>query len=552
MHSSSFLQPVGCEAGPSVASSWTLCSTRRALESLIAAVALVVSIPLMFVIALAVRLSSGKPILFRQRRMGRNGIEFTLYKFRSMKVKSNDTGPLITVRGDRRITAVGSFLRRYKLDELPQLWNVLRGDMSIVGARPKLAHHEGLFLAARPGITGAATLAFRNEEALLAALPTDQMDKVYQTHFKAAKARLDAAYMREATFLSDCLIVWATIAACLFPGNTANLFSEEPFRSPLPAKATHWKAHIARAASASQESFESRKTPPSKGNVAWQTSLILFCLILTPVHICAQETPKATVSSGPDSRFDAFADYSYWGAVGSVDSQSLRGSDLGINVNLSWYLMQHIGLQTDDKYFFSETDEWLTSVSAGPIFRFPRFQGFIPLVHILGGAADLNGQGKGPQLTVGEGLDYEFPWPHHRFAVRIAQVDYMHGHIDSPTGAIIINSETFSSGMMMYFGGTRQPALKLHFRAHPQLLHAGETVKVSSTPSGLDSRRPAIYHWASPNLALAASTPGVNVDKAGLQSETYAVIVQVSQGPTAGQSTTCTTKFDFQDAGARS
>lgn len=168
MQSSSFLQPVGGEAGPAVASLWTLGSTRRALESLIAAVALAVSMPLMFVIALAVQLSSGEPILFRQRRTGRNGMEFTLFKFRSMKVKSNDAGPWITVRGDRRITSVGSFLRRYKLDQLPQLWNVLRGDMSIVGPGPKLAHHEGLFISAGPGITGAATLAFRNEEALLA------------------------------------------------------------------------------------------------------------------------------------------------------------------------------------------------------------------------------------------------------------------------------------------------------------------------------------------------------------------------------------------------
>ena len=356
MQSSSFLQPVGCEAGPAVASSWTLSSTRRALESFIAAMALVLSIPLMFVIALAVGLSSGGPILFRQRRMGRNGMEFTLYKFRSMKAQGNDAGPLITVRGDRRITAVGSFLRRYKLDELPQLWNVLRGDMSIVGPRPKLAHHEGLFLSARPGITGAATLAFRNEETLLAALPADQMDKVYEIHFKAAKARLDARYMGEATVLSDCLIVWATIVACLSPGNTANLFADRPFESLLPEKPVPRGAQIAPAAIASQESFESGKTPASKGNVAWQTSLILFCLVLTPAHIGAQQTPKATASPGPDIRFDAFAGYSYRRAVGSVDNQSLQGSNVGINVNLSWYLRRHIGLQIDGKSLFSEVD----------------------------------------------------------------------------------------------------------------------------------------------------------------------------------------------------
>jgi lipopolysaccharide/colanic/teichoic acid biosynthesis glycosyltransferase len=456
--------------------------------------------PLMFVIAFAVRLSSGEPILFRQRRTGRNDMEFTLFKFRSMNAKSNDAGPLITVRGDRRITSVGSFLRRYKLDQLPQLWNVLRGDMSIVGPRPKLAHREGLFLSAGPGITGAATLAFRNEEALLAALPAGQMDKVYETHFKVAKAQLDAQYMREATFLSDCLIVWATIAACLFPWNTENLFPEEPVESPLPAKATHWGAHIVGALNASQESFESTETPPSKGKVAWQTSLILFCLVLTPVHLCAEQTPKATVSSGPDSRFDAFAGYSCWGAVGSVDNQSLQGGDVGI----------------------------------------------------LGGAADVDGQGKGPQLTVGDGLDYELPWLHHRFTARIAQVDSMYDHIDTPTGAGNINSVTFSSAMVMHFGGTRQPRLKLYCSAHPQLLDAGETTTISSTPSGLDPNRPVVYRWASPNLALAASTSGADVETTARQSGTYAVTVQVSQGPKAGQSTTCTTDFELQDAGARS
>jgi hypothetical protein len=355
-------------------------------------------------------------------------MEFTLFKFRSMKVNSIEAGSLITVRGDRRITAVGAFLRRYKLDELPQLWNVLRGDMSIVGPRPKLAHHEGLFLSARPGITGAATLAFRNEEALLAALPADQMDKVYETQFKVAKARLDAQYMREATLLSDCVIVWATISACLFPGNTKNLFAEESFEIPLPLKATHWRAHIARALILSQESFESRETPPSKGNAAWQTSLILFCLVLTPVHLCAEQTPKAALSSGPDSHLDAFAGNCCRGAVGMVDDQTLRGSIVGIP----------------------------------------------------GGAADVNGQGEGPQL-----------------------------------------------------------------------LDAGETITISSAPFGPGPNSPAASHRASPNLALAASTSGVDVDTTDLQSGTYAGILQLSQGPKAGRPTTGATDFELQDAGAR-
>ena len=104
------------------------------------------------------------------------GKEFTVYKFRSMYVTHRPGSP-VTVRGDARITQVGAFLRRFKLDELPQLWNVLKGDMSLVGPRPKLPHHEGLHLLVRPGLTGAATLAFRDEEELLAAFPQKSLER---------------------------------------------------------------------------------------------------------------------------------------------------------------------------------------------------------------------------------------------------------------------------------------------------------------------------------------------------------------------------------------
>jgi lipopolysaccharide/colanic/teichoic acid biosynthesis glycosyltransferase len=122
----------------------------------------------------------------------------------------------ITVTGDPRITALGAFLRRYKLDELPQFWNVLIGDMSLVGPRPKLPHHEGLNLSYRPGITGMATLAFRDEENLLSVIPQYQLDSVYDKYIKPTKARLDSEYMKSATFWSDLTVLWSTAFSCSF------------------------------------------------------------------------------------------------------------------------------------------------------------------------------------------------------------------------------------------------------------------------------------------------------------------------------------------------
>jgi lipopolysaccharide/colanic/teichoic acid biosynthesis glycosyltransferase len=199
----------------SEASPWVLSPTRRVLELIVSLLALIILAPLMALAALLVRLGSDGPVLFRQRRMGRNGHEFTLYKFRSMRVEG-ECGSCITVVGDSRITPVGAFLRRYKLDEIPQFWNVLRGDMSLVGPRPKLPHHEALHMESRPGITGMATLAFRREEELLSNIPEHELDSFYERHVKPAKARMDIDYMRTATLFSDLGILWRTATSCLF------------------------------------------------------------------------------------------------------------------------------------------------------------------------------------------------------------------------------------------------------------------------------------------------------------------------------------------------
>jgi len=196
-----------------LSSRWVKSGVRRCLDIVIAAVALLALLPMMWLIAVFVRTSSPGPVVFRQRRSGRHRKAFTLYKFRSMRVEDL-SGSAITVSGDPRITTVGAFLRRYKLDELPQFWNILIDDMSLVGPRPKLPHHEGLDLPYRPGITGMATLAFRNEEQILSVIPHHQLDEFYNGCIKPHKARLDLEYMRAATFWTDLTLLWLTIVSC--------------------------------------------------------------------------------------------------------------------------------------------------------------------------------------------------------------------------------------------------------------------------------------------------------------------------------------------------
>lgn len=216
-----------------IASRWSLSRSKRTMDIVVAMLVLLAfSIP-MALIALCVRLTSRGPAIFAQRRVGRGGRLFTIYKFRSMCMQAATTSIHgLTCSGDQRVTQFGSLLRKFKLDELPQFYNVLRGDMSLVGPRPKLPQYATLRdMPFRPGITGAASLAFRNEEAILGQVPANQMDQFYNSKIRPLKARMDMKYMARATAWTDLSLIWATAFAFASPARTpATLRPRSPVR----------------------------------------------------------------------------------------------------------------------------------------------------------------------------------------------------------------------------------------------------------------------------------------------------------------------------------
>lgn len=178
-------------------------------------VGLLVLWPILIVISLLIKMKMpGGPVIFKQRRVGRNGKLFTMYKFRSMTVCHS--GSSVSVAGESRITPFGSILRKYKLDELPELWNVLKGDMSFVGPRPdvpgyadRLQGEDRLILKLRPGITGPASLKYANEEEILAQVsdPVKYNDEVIFPD----KVRINLDYYYNHTFLGDIRLIFQTI-----------------------------------------------------------------------------------------------------------------------------------------------------------------------------------------------------------------------------------------------------------------------------------------------------------------------------------------------------
>lgn len=184
-------------------------------DRLMALIGLLVLWPVLLIVALLIRVKMpGGPVIFKQKRVGRNGKLFTMYKFRSMTVGHG--GSSVSVAGESRITPLGAKLRHYKLDELPELWNVLVGDMSFVGPRPdvpgyadQLRGDEREVLKLRPGITGPASLKYRDEEDLLALQPDPQ--KYNDEVIFPDKVRINLYYLHHYSFVKDIEMIFCTV-----------------------------------------------------------------------------------------------------------------------------------------------------------------------------------------------------------------------------------------------------------------------------------------------------------------------------------------------------
>ncbi len=189
---------------------------KRLFDLAAAGTGLLVLAPLLAAIGLLILVEDGRPVFFRQERVGRDGRPFRIWKFRTMVRDAERRGTAITVGRDPRITRIGHWLRRFKLDELPQLWNVVRGEMSLVGPRPEVPRYVSLYtpeqrrvLALVPGITDPASIAYRDEAALLA--ESDDPERLYVERIMPDKIRINLDYAARRSLWSDLRVILETL-----------------------------------------------------------------------------------------------------------------------------------------------------------------------------------------------------------------------------------------------------------------------------------------------------------------------------------------------------
>ncbi len=191
----------------------------RIFDVIIAGLGILILLPLLGLVALAIKLHDGGAIFYRARRVGKNGEIFRLYKFRTMVMNADRQGAAITSRGDTRITPIGKWLRKTKLDELPQLVNVVLGDMRLVGPRPEDPAYVALYdrsqrrvLDFYPGITSMASIAYRNEAQILSTLDWEEK---YRNEVLPAKLAIDIEYLNRRNLLTDIRVILKTISVII-------------------------------------------------------------------------------------------------------------------------------------------------------------------------------------------------------------------------------------------------------------------------------------------------------------------------------------------------
>jgi len=189
---------------------------KRFFDIVLSIAGLLVVLPFLPFIAVLIKFDSRGPVFFRQERIGKGFRRFTIYKLRTMQADADKRGALITAGGDNRVTKAGFFLRKYKIDELPQLFNVLRGDMSFVGPRPEVSRYVQLFekdyrklLTVRPGITDPASLTYANEEAILG--NANAFEDVYINRILPEKIKLSSQYVDNHNLMTDLKLILMTV-----------------------------------------------------------------------------------------------------------------------------------------------------------------------------------------------------------------------------------------------------------------------------------------------------------------------------------------------------
>ena len=193
---------------------------KRLFDFLASLFGIIIISPILIIVAIAIKVDSKGPVMFLQKRVGRYGNPFYIYKFRTMVTDAEKLGTQITIGKDNRITKVGSFLRKYKIDELPQLFNVLKGDMSLVGPRPEVPKYVELYseeerrvLEVRPGITDLASLRYKDENDILGKV--ENPEDYYINVIMKDKLKLNLEYIEKSNLIFDISLIIKTIIGCM-------------------------------------------------------------------------------------------------------------------------------------------------------------------------------------------------------------------------------------------------------------------------------------------------------------------------------------------------